>query len=73
MYRSTVQPIQMNHLIISRERLRLALYRSTNLIRSWRRIMALLLQTRRLEVFESKCFAVIDIGFILGLLGIAGR
>jgi hypothetical protein len=35
--------------------------------------MALLLQTQRLEVFKAKCFAVIDIGFILGVLGIAGR
>jgi glycosyltransferase involved in cell wall biosynthesis len=55
------------------QRLRLALHRSTNIIGSWSRVKALLFRTEQPEVFRSKCFALIDIGFIFGLLGVAGH
>jgi hypothetical protein len=55
------------------QRLRLALNRSRHLIRSWRLMKGLVLRTRRPEVFGAQCFALIDLGFVLGLLGIAGR
>jgi glucosyl-dolichyl phosphate glucuronosyltransferase len=55
----------------SRERLRLVVYRSLNLTRSWRRLSALPFRTEQPEVFKGKCFVLIDIGFILGLLGVA--
>jgi glycosyltransferase involved in cell wall biosynthesis len=52
-------------------RLRLALYRSANVIGLWRHAKTLLVRTEQPEVFKFKCFALIDIGFILGLLGVA--
>lgn len=55
----------------SRERLRLAVYKGIKLTRSWRRLIALLLRTAQPEVFKGKCFVLIDIGFIFGLLGVA--
>jgi len=53
------------------ERARLALYRSIKMARSPRKLAALLARTQRPEVFRTKCLALIDIGFILGLLGAA--
>ena len=55
------------------ERVRLALNRSRHLIRSWRLMKGLVLRTQRPELFGAQCFALIDLGFVLGLLGIAGR
>jgi glycosyltransferase involved in cell wall biosynthesis len=54
-----------------RERLRLVVYRGMKLTRSWRRLAALPLHTAQPEVFKGKCFMLIDIGFIFGLLGVA--
>jgi glucosyl-dolichyl phosphate glucuronosyltransferase len=54
-----------------RERLRLAAYRSMTLTRSWRRLTALPLRTEQPEAFKDKCFVLIDLGFILGMLGLA--
>jgi glycosyltransferase involved in cell wall biosynthesis len=53
------------------ERLRPAALRGMRLISSWRRLTALALPTEQPEVFTRKCFALIDLGFILGLLGLA--
>jgi glucosyl-dolichyl phosphate glucuronosyltransferase len=54
-----------------RERLRFAAYRSMTLTRSWRRLTALPLRTEQPEAFKDKCFVLIDLGFILGMLGLA--
>ena len=54
-----------------RKRLCLAAYRSMTLTRSWRRLTALPLRTEQPEAFKDKCFVLIDLGFILGMLGFA--
>jgi glycosyltransferase involved in cell wall biosynthesis len=53
------------------DRLCLSLSRMAHLIRSWRHLKALMVPTELPQVFSAKCFALIDIGFVLGLLGIA--
>jgi glucosyl-dolichyl phosphate glucuronosyltransferase len=53
------------------ERLRLALVRSMGMLRSWRKVRSLLFRTEHPDIFTTKCFALIDIGYILGLLGAA--
>jgi hypothetical protein len=55
----------------SSKRLRLALERCGSILGSPRDLQALLFPTQRPEVFRSKCFSLIDIGFIFGMLGIA--
>jgi glucosyl-dolichyl phosphate glucuronosyltransferase len=52
-------------------RVRLALARSAAVLRSPRRMASLLLPTDRPNAFAAKCFALIDLGFISGLLGAA--
>jgi glycosyltransferase involved in cell wall biosynthesis len=52
-------------------RLHPVVFRSMQLISSWRRLTALALPTERPEAFKRKCFVLIDLGFILGLLGLA--
>jgi glycosyltransferase involved in cell wall biosynthesis len=52
-------------------RVRLALARSAAVLRSPRRMASLLLPTGRPDAFAAKCFALIDLGFISGLLGAA--
>ena len=54
-------------------RLRLAVSRSKKLMRSWQGIAALILPTEQPEGFRAGCVALIDIGYILGLAGIARR
>jgi glycosyltransferase involved in cell wall biosynthesis len=53
------------------QRLRLALGKAARMFRSPRRLHALLLRTNRPEVFRTKCLALVDLGFIFGLLGAA--
>jgi GT2 family glycosyltransferase len=55
------------------ERLRAALARSAAVLRSRRKIAALLLPAERPQAFAAKCLALIDIGFVSGLLGAARR
>lgn len=52
-------------------RVRLAAARSARVLRSRRRMAALLLSAGRPDAFAAKCFALIDVGFISGLLGAA--
>ena len=54
-------------------RLRIALARVAIVLRSRRKIAALLLPAERPKAFAAKCLTLIDIGFILGLLGAARR
>jgi glycosyltransferase involved in cell wall biosynthesis len=52
-------------------RVRAALARGLQLMRNRRRMRSLLSSAQSPEVFALKCFALLDIGFILGLLGAA--
>jgi glucosyl-dolichyl phosphate glucuronosyltransferase len=52
-------------------RLRLALSRSAKVVLSPRKLAALMFRTEQPDVFKTKCLALIDIGFIFGLLGAA--
>ena len=54
-------------------RVRAALARGRQLMRNRRRMRSLLSSAQSPEVFALKCFALLDIGFILGLLGAARR
>jgi glycosyltransferase involved in cell wall biosynthesis len=54
-------------------RLRIALGRAGIVLRSRRKITALLLPAGRPKAFATKCLTLIDIGFIFGLLGAARR
>lgn len=54
-------------------RIRAAWIRARQLMRNHRRLRALVVSARIPETFERKCFAWLDIGFILGVLGAAGR
>lgn len=54
-----------------KERLRLALARGVKVMRSSQKMAALLRRTDRPNIFRAKCLALIDIGFIMGLLGVA--
>jgi hypothetical protein len=53
------------------ERLRLALVLSAKVALSPPKVAALISPTERPDVFKTKCLALIDIGFTLGLLGAA--
>ena len=53
------------------QRLRLALGRAARMFHSPQRLQALLFRTDRPDVFRAKCLALIDLGFIFGLLGAA--
>jgi glycosyltransferase involved in cell wall biosynthesis len=55
------------------ERFRIALIQCAKLTKSWRRLIALMLRTTRPRIFRAKCLILLDIGFIFGLLGRAGR
>jgi glycosyltransferase involved in cell wall biosynthesis len=52
-------------------RLRLALSRSLSILRSRRKLSSLLLPARNPSAFSAKCFTLIEVGFISGLLGAA--
>ena len=54
-------------------RLRIAVGRAALVLRSRRKLAALLLPAGRPKAFAARCLALIDIGFILGLLGAARR
>jgi glycosyltransferase involved in cell wall biosynthesis len=54
-----------------RERVRLVLRRSMRLVRSSKTRAALMLPASRPEVFTARCFWLIDVGFVFGLLGLA--
>jgi glycosyltransferase involved in cell wall biosynthesis len=56
-----------------RQRVRLALSRVATLLRSRRKIAALLRRCDRPKDFATRCMALIDLGFIAGLLGAARR
>jgi glucosyl-dolichyl phosphate glucuronosyltransferase len=53
-----------------RQRYRAALGRAVRLVRSPRRVRSLVLPTTDPDRFALKCFALIDVGFIRGLLGV---
>jgi glycosyltransferase involved in cell wall biosynthesis len=55
------------------KRLRLAISETKKLLHSPRRVMALVLPTNDPEKFTEKCFALITLGHIYGLLGAAKR
>ena len=55
------------------ERLRLALARGGTVLRSPKRVGSLMAPASDSETFKAKCFALIDIGFMAGLLGAAKR
>jgi glucosyl-dolichyl phosphate glucuronosyltransferase len=55
------------------ERLCLALLRSAQMLRSPSKVAALLRRTERPDAFRAKCLALVDLGFIVGLLGVARR
>lgn len=55
------------------ERIRLAFTRAASLLRSRHRITSLFARTDQSNVFAAKCFAMIDVGFVTGLLGAARR
>jgi len=55
----------------SAERLRLAVARTASVLRSRHTIASLLFPADRPDTFTAKCFALIEIGFISGLLGAA--
>jgi hypothetical protein len=54
-------------------RLRLALARARAVVRSLRRLKGLVARTSDPETFRWKCRALIDIGYVAGLLGAAKR
>jgi glucosyl-dolichyl phosphate glucuronosyltransferase len=55
------------------ERLRLAIRRAAKMLRSPGKLAALIRPTVRPNTFRTKCHALIDVGYILGLLGAAGH
>jgi hypothetical protein len=55
------------------QRARLALVRGANVLRSRRKIASLLFGAQCADAFAAKCLALIEVGFIAGLLGAAGR
>ena len=55
------------------KRLRLAVSKAITLARSPKKVMKLILPTKNPERFTEKCFALIALGYIYGLLGAARR
>jgi glucosyl-dolichyl phosphate glucuronosyltransferase len=55
------------------DRLRLAAARSANVPRSRDGVAPVLIPTERASAFTAKCFSLVDVGFVAGLLGAAGR
>jgi glycosyltransferase involved in cell wall biosynthesis len=55
------------------QRVRLALVRGAKVLRSRRRIASLLFRANCPDAFAAKCLALIEVGFISGLLGAARR
>ena len=53
------------------ERIRLALARTASVLQSRQRISSLFARCDRPDKFAAKCFALIDVGFVSGLLGAA--
>jgi glycosyltransferase involved in cell wall biosynthesis len=53
------------------KRLRMAFARGEQLMRSRKRLKALISSSANPDAFAMKCFTLLDIGFILGLLGVA--